>query len=247
MVLPVGFDLLLGAAALVAGIVAAFTGFGIGSILTPLLALQVDARLAVAAISIPHFVGTAMRFLMLRGHVDRHVLWSFGLTSAAGGLTGALLQVRVGNATLLVIFGSLLVFVAVSEFSGLAGRMRFRGLGAWLAGAASGLLGGLVGSQGSIRSAALLGLPLQREAFVATATATGLLVDAARMPVYLWAQGGAVAALGPSLVIATVGVVAGTWLGGRLLPFIPHALFRRLVAALVGALGIVMLWRALGM
>jgi uncharacterized membrane protein YfcA len=38
--------------------------------------------------------------------------------------------------------------------------------------------------------------------------------------------------------------VAGTWLGGRLLPYIPHALFRRVVAALVGTLGLVMLWRS---
>src|SRR5918994_577917 len=71
-----------------AGGIAAVTGFGIGSLLTPVLALQVDTRLAVAAVSIPHVVGTALRLWLLQGRVDRRVLWSFGLTSAAGGSTG---------------------------------------------------------------------------------------------------------------------------------------------------------------
>ena len=57
--------------AVVAGALAAVTGFGIGSLLTPLLALEVDTRLAVAAVSVPHVVGTALRFWLLSGGVDR--------------------------------------------------------------------------------------------------------------------------------------------------------------------------------
>jgi uncharacterized membrane protein YfcA len=66
--------------------------------------------------------------------------------------------------------------------------MRFRGSAAWIAGALSGLLGGLVGNQGGLRSAALLGFDLSKRSFVATATAVGLLVDGARMPVYVVTQ-----------------------------------------------------------
>ena len=59
---------------LVAGAVAAVTGFGIGSLLTPALALQTGTKLAVAAIAIPHVVGTAQRFWKLRAHVDWGIL-----------------------------------------------------------------------------------------------------------------------------------------------------------------------------
>src|SRR5687768_6791540 len=188
-----GFEALLVVSAVAAGAVAAITGFGIGSLLTPALAMQLDARLAVAAVSIPHVIGTAFRFWLLGGRVDRRVLWSFGLTSAAGGLTGALLQERASAPWLLVIFGLLLLFTAAAELTGLARRMRFAGPTAWIAGAISGVLGGLVGNQGGIRSAALLGVDLQRHAFVATATAVGLMVDAARVPVYLWFLGDRIA------------------------------------------------------
>jgi uncharacterized membrane protein YfcA len=40
-----------------------------------------------------------------------------------------------------------LLFVAGSEFTGLARRMRFHGAVAWVAGAISGLLGGLWGAR----------------------------------------------------------------------------------------------------
>jgi len=52
-----------------------------------------------------------------------------------------------------------------------------------------GLLGGLVGTQGGIRSAASLGAELPRQTFVAAATAVGLIVDAARVPIYLATTG----------------------------------------------------------
>lgn len=166
--------------ALAAGIVAAVTGFGIGSLLTPLLALGVDLSLAVAAVSIPHVIGTAVRFGLLKGRIDRKVLLSFGVTSAIGGLLGALLHRSASNQWLTLLFGALLLFAGASELSGLSRRMRFRGAVAWIAGAFSGLLGGLVGNQGGIRSAAMVGFNLSKEQFVATATAIALFVDGAR-------------------------------------------------------------------
>src|SRR5688572_8556393 len=136
--------------AALAGAVSAVTGFGIGSLLTPVFALSMDTRLAVAAVAIPHVVGTAVRFWLLQGGIDRRVLWSFGLTSAAGGLAGAALSRVASNGWLNVVFGVLLLFAAASETTGLARRMRFRGWIAWLAGGLSGFLGGLVGNQGGI-------------------------------------------------------------------------------------------------
>jgi len=232
---------------IVAGAVAAVTGFGIGSLLTPVLALQVDTRLAVAAVSLPHAIGTSVRFWLLHGEVDRRVLWSFGLTSAAGGLAGAALHEWASNRWLTAVFGSLLVFVAVSEVTGLAQRLRFRGGLAWIAGALSGLLGGLVGNQGGIRSAALLGFGLPKERFVATATAIALFVDGARTPVYLISQGADLAALWQWMAVATVGVTIGTVLGSRALARIPDAWFRHLLAFILAILGAAMLIRAMRM
>lgn len=236
-----GLDALIAAAGLLAGALASIVGFGIGSLLTPVFALEAGTRAAVAIVSIPHLIGTALRFVMMRGHLDRRVFLSFGLTSAAGGLAGALLHARLGNPALSIVFGSLLLFVAASEMSGLAKRLRFGGPVAWAAGALSGFLGGLVGNQGGIRSAALLGFPLQREAFVATATATGLVVDAARMPVYFISERDAIVAAWPGIAIASAAVVIGTLAGRRVLTRIPEAQFHRVVAVVLAVLGAAMI------
>jgi uncharacterized protein len=229
--------------AVIAGGLAAVTGFGIGSLLTPVLAVAVDTRLAIAAVSIPHVFGTALRFRLLSDRVDRQVFWTFGITSATGGLTGALLQGRATTRWLTIVFGALLLFAAFSEASGFAGRMRFRGHVGWIAGAVSGLLGGLVGNQGGLRSAALLGFGLSKTSLVATATAVGLLVDGARMPVYLATQATELSAMWFTILIATLGVTVGTLIGNRVLGRIPEIWFHRVLAGVLATLGMAMIIR----
>jgi len=235
------FDLVVAVAALLAGVVAAISGFGIGSLLTPAFALQAGTKAAVAAVAIPHLVGTLQRYWILRRHVDRRVLLAFGLTSAAGGLAGALAHAWLSSRLLAVIFGGLLILAATAEATGWMAKVRWGRQAAWIAGAVSGAFGGLVGNQGSIRSAAMLGFDVPKESFVATATAIGLFVDAARLPVYLATQWSDIVEQWPQVALAIAGVCIGTAIGSRVLERIPRSVFRRIVALLLFALGIYML------
>ncbi|HEV7922366.1 MAG TPA: sulfite exporter TauE/SafE family protein [Thermoanaerobaculia bacterium] len=233
------FEVIVAVASVVAGAIASLAGFGIGSIMTPLLMLHLDAKVAVAAVSIPHIVATAIRFWMLRASLDRNVLLRFGLTSAAGGLLGALLHTVIGVKTLTIFLGVVLILTGAVGVLGL--NLRFGRHAAPVAGLFSGLLGGLVGNQGGIRSGAMLGFDLSKEAFIATSTAIGLVVDGARMPVYLWSEGAKLMSVRTMIVIMTAGVVIGTFLGRILLGRIPEPLFKRLVSGLVLLLGIALL------
>jgi hypothetical protein len=235
------FALILAVVAVVAGAVAAVTGFGVGSLLTPALAVETGTKVAVAAIAIPHFVGTAQRYWMLRRHVDRRILAGFGIASAAGGLAGALLGTRFSSRGLAVVFGTLLILAGMSEFTGWMQRVRWGRRAAWMAGAVSGALGGLVGNQGGIRTAAMLGFDVPKESFVATATAIALFVDGARLPVYVATQWREIAAIWPLVLTATGGVVIGTAFGTRILGWVPQRVFRRVVAVLLMALGAYMI------
>ena len=234
------FNGLLAFASLVAGGVAAVVGFGIGSLLTPTLAIATGTKLAVAAVAIPHFVGSLQRFWLLRSHVDRRVLVGFGIASAVGGLAGALAHTRVSSRGLAVVFGALLILAGVSELSGWIQRIHWGRTAAWVAGALSGGFGGLVGNQGGIRSAAMLGFDVPRTSFVATATAIALFVDVARLPVYLATQWSDLLSVWPSIVLSTIGVVIGTAFGTRVLGRIPERVFRRVIAVFLLALGFYM-------
>ena len=231
--------------AVLAGAIASIAGFGIGSLLTPVLASQFDVRLAIAIVSLPHLAGTFVRFLLVRTHINRDVLLGFGAASAIGGLAGAALQAVVQSAVLAIIFGLLLVFAGMGSLTGFAQRMRFSGRrSALVGGALSGLLGGLVGNQGGIRAAALLGFDVSRQAFVATATAVALIVDSARIPVYLVTQGSDLGPQWPLIALLAVGAVVGTLLGERTLRRMSEAVFRRVVGVLLLVLGAYTLARA---
>jgi uncharacterized membrane protein YfcA len=203
-----------------------------------LFAIHFGTKLAVAAVSIPHLIATALRFLRIGEHVDKRVFVSFGITSAAGGLLGALLHARFSSTALSYVLGALLVFAGIMGVTGLSRRMRFEGVAAWIAGALSGAFGGLVGNQGGIRSAAMLGMRVSKESFVATATAIALVVDLARMPVYAFVQGKEVMGIWPVLLLAIIGVVLGTLAGERVLRKIPEPLFRRIVSLIILTLGV---------
>jgi uncharacterized protein len=235
------FHALITIAAIVAGGIASIAGFGIGSLLTPLLAVRLGTKLAVAAVSVPHLIATALRFALIREHVDKRVFLSFGITSAAGGLVGALLHTKFSGGVLSYILGALLVFAGVMGITGWSQRLRFEGAAAWLAGALSGVFGGLVGNQGGIRSAAMLGMRVSKESFVATSTAIALIVDAARMPVYAVMQARQVLKIWPVLLLAIIGVIVGTIAGERVLRRIPEPLFRRVVSLIILASGISLL------
>jgi len=223
---------------LIAAGIASVTGFGIGSLLTPVLAIETGTKLAVAAVSIPHLVGTAQRFWLLRRHVDRHVLLGFGVASAVGGLAGALAHVWVSSRALAVVFGIVVAIAGLSELTGWMRRVHWGRHSAWAAGALSGALGGMVGNQGGIRTAALLGFDVPKESFVATATAIGLFVDGARMPVYLATEWRDIIGVWPLILTATVAVVVGTALGARVLTRLRQETFRRVIGALLVVLGL---------
>ena len=223
--------------AVLSGATAAVVGFGIGSLLTPLVAARFSMPLAIAAVAIPHAVATALRCWRLRHAIDWSVMRGFGVVSALGALAGALFYTRLGGRTLTIVLGALLLLTAAASLGGWTSRWRPRGARAFLLGAASGAFGGIAGNQGGLRAVALGTFSLAPVAFVATATAIGLLVDAMRMPLYVWRAGAGLAELAIPIAVATVGVVAGTLLGERMLLGLSPERFRRVTAVAIGILG----------
>jgi uncharacterized protein len=229
-------------AAILSGATASIVGFGIGSLLTPLLAVQFGTSTAVAAVTIPHALATVVRCWRLRAHIDAAVLLRFGLLSAAGALIGALVFTRIGPTVLTKILGGLLLLTAVSQVTGWASRWHPQGVLVALFGVLSGFFGGVAGNQGGLRSAALLAFRLSPMRFVATATATGVLVDLARTPVYLWHSGHELMTLWKPIGIAAIGVLIGTILGERILLGLSAKQFGRVIAVAIGALGLWLLF-----
>jgi uncharacterized membrane protein YfcA len=233
------FLALLFVVAVIAGGTASVVGFGVGSLLTPVLASRLGSTdAAIAAVALPHLLAGLVRGWRLRANVDRHVLVRFGLLSAAGGLVGALLLSRLSPIAVTRTLGALLVLTASAGLLGWSDRWKPQGPTVWILGALSGLFGGVVGNQGGLRAAALSAFGLAPMAFVATSTVIGVMVDFARVPIYLTRSADILGALWGFIGIAAVGVLIGTLLGEKLLLGLSRERFRQVVSVAIGLLGI---------
>jgi uncharacterized membrane protein YfcA len=232
---------LFGGLAVLAGAVAAVSGFGIGSLLTPMLLVLMPAAHAVAVVAIPHAVATTVRWLRLRRDVDLRVFRQFGIASAVGGLVGAALQSKLSGPALTLVLAVLLLSAGAAELA--RRRVPLPPTPFWrlAGGILSGIFGGLVGNQGGIRAAALLGFQLPPRQLVATATASALLVDLARVPIYLMSAGKVIAEAAPLWLAASLGVTIGTFLGVPVLGRVPEQTYRRVIGALLVLLGLSLL------
>lgn len=232
------FLAILLAVGIFSGATAAVIGFGIGSLLTPLLLTRLEPHVAISVVALPHLVATAIRFVHHRKWVDRAVLLRFGLPSAIGGFLGALLQGTFRSNALVLVLAILLILTGIANLTRGFGGWRPNSIVAAVLGLFSGISGGLVGNQGGLRAAGLTAFTLEPRAYLATATAVALLIDAARTPVYLARGAGALLELAAPIAVATAGCVIGTILGERIFFRIPADRYRKLVGSTVIALGL---------
>jgi uncharacterized membrane protein YfcA len=192
--------LVIGLAACLASGLTLFSGFGLGTVLTPVFALFFPVTLAVAATAVVHFANNLFKLGLMARQADWRVVVRFSLPAALAAVAGASLLSWFDRLPVLLryplagemheitvvkaVIGVLIVTFALLElsprFQALALPPRFLFLG----GVLSGFFGGLSGNQGAFRSAFLIKAGLSKEAFVATGVVSAVIVDAVRLAVY---------------------------------------------------------------
>jgi uncharacterized membrane protein YfcA len=235
------FLVIVAIVAILGGAISAVASAGIASVLVPLLALRVDAKVAVAITAVPHLVGGVLRTYQLRSHIDRRVVVRFGVVCAFASLAGALLHHFAGSAIVTYTFAALLVLAGVFALAGIAEHFHLHRPWTYLAGGVTGFCGGFAGEQGGLRALGMMGFDLEKEAFVATSTAIGVAIDAFRLPGYAIVDHGAFAKAPLAIAIMVVGVIAGTLVGARLLERVPERWFKRVLGIALIAMGALLL------
>ena len=237
------------AGAFVAEVIGTMAGFGAATVLTPIAALVMDVKTAIAVVACFHLFGNASRLIFFGRHIHWKIWWAFGLTGILCSVLGAGLTARLPSPAVKMLFGAfLLVYVASSV--GLAGRLRLPGTRATLVigGAVSGFIAGLLGTGGAVRSACLLVFGLPKEAYIGTSAAIALIVDATRLPVYLAGRFIPVE-MTPVLVSLVAVAFVGAWVGQRLIRRVSASAFRFGVLTMLGLMGLKLViegWRGLG-
>lgn len=239
-------------AALGASALTLFSGFGLGTLLMPVFALFFPLPLAIAATALVHLANNLFKAGLMAAHSDRDVLARFALPAIPAAFLGAWLLEGLGGLPPLHVYTlaggehqvtgiKLSIAVVVACFSLLELSPRFDALAferRWLplGGLLSGFFGGLSGHQGALRSAFLNRAGLTKEAFVATAALSAVLVDVSRLLAYgvgfLGEQFTVLADRGGLglLAAATLSAFLGSYFGKRLLKKITLPMLQKGVA-----------------
>ena len=227
-----------------------FSGFGLGTLLLPVMALFFPIDLAIALTAVVHALNNFFKCWLLGRHADRGIVLKFGLPAIISSLVGArvllylsdlppLLTYQVFGQAVhvlpvkLVVAGLILVF-ALLELAPGGVQLSFPARYLPLGGVLSGFFGGLSGHQGALRSPFLLTAGLTKEGFIATGVVISLLVDIPRIIMYGVSLPGLHLEGNRGLLIAAVlAAFAGAGLGNRLMQKVTLRLVQLVVALML--------------
>lgn len=225
-----------------------FSGFGLGTVLTPVMAIFFPIETAVAVTAVVHFANNLFKLTLFGRQADWGVSLRFGLPALVASFAGAWVLVKVSGLEPLFSYSlaggeffvtpvKLLVGVLIVSFAyrELRGTEKKAIAPVWLplGGVVSGFFGGLSGNQGAFRSAFLLGAGLGKDAFIATG-----VVDVTRLGVYAGLSGSHMITDNAGLVVAaTLSAFLGVHFSRKMLKKITIRTVRVLVGVMLLALG----------
>lgn len=221
-------------AAFVVAILTFFSGFGLGTILTPVFMLFFPIDLAIGLTGIVHFFNNIFKLILVGKNADKAVLFRFGVPAVIAAIIGSWLLLTISDSAPLfsyemfgktfevfpvkLIISVLLIIFASIDLIPYFKKLQFGRDKLPIGGALSGFFGGLSGNQGALRSAFLIKAGLSKEAFIGTAVVVSTFVDFTRLSVYAtqFTKTGLHENL--TLVIcATLAGIAGAFIGNKLL------------------------------
>ena len=218
----------VGLAAFTAATVAGVTGFGGAVLLLPVLVWAVGARDAVVVLTIAQLVGNGSRVLLNRQDVNTAILWRFALGAIPLSLLGGLLFASTPSTVLTRLLGAFLLAAVIWRHTSPT-PMRRPPLArfTWL-GAIFGFLSAILGSAGPVMAPFFLAYGLVKSAYIGTEAACTVVIHATKLTAYR--SGGVLAGSAALVGLALAPVmVAGSWLGKRLLERTPEHVFVLLV------------------
>lgn len=192
---------IIGAVALIASLLTFFSGFGLGTILTPVFAIFFPAQIAVAQTSVVHFINNIFKLILVGKHINKQIVFAFGLPAIAGAFAGAYVLIFFSEANplhvyyigekefiitpLKIIIGILIILFSIIEIIPRFSAMDFSKGNLLTGGLLSGFFGGLSGHQGALRSAFLIRYNLSKEEYISTGVAIACLIDITRISLYI--------------------------------------------------------------
>lgn len=242
--------LIISVTAFLVAILTFFSGFGLGTILTPVFMIFFPVDLAIALTGIVHFFNNIFKLFLVGKGADKQVLLRFGIPAVLFAFLGSWVLINIADLQPLFtyelfdknfevypvkfIISILLIVFASMDLIPFFNKLQFSKDKLPIGGALSGFFGGLSGNQGALRSAFLIRAGLSKEAFIATAVVVSTFVDFTRLSVYATQFKATEISSHVTLIFsATLSAMAGAFIGNRLLKKVTLRFLQIVVACML--------------
>jgi len=229
----------IAALTIVASIVGTVAGFGLSTVMVPILTLFMPVPQVLVLVGIVHWFGDIWKMVLFRKGLKLSPVIGFVVPAVIMSFIGAVLTLSIDPTVLSRVLGALMLAYAVFLFV----KPTFvlpRKTGPMIAGgAASGFLTGAFGiAGGALRGAFLAAYNFPKEVYIATAGAIAVFVDSVRLITYV--AGGTT--LPPALWIGFPLFIPASFLGAaigkKLVDWIPQSAFRKVIAVVLVLVGV---------
>ncbi|UCE20993.1 MAG: sulfite exporter TauE/SafE family protein [Candidatus Aminicenantes bacterium] len=225
-------------ASFVAAIAATLAGFGSSTLLIPVAIHFMDVRTALFLVACFHLFNNVFKVRLFWEKIDFRTFLLFGIPSIIFSFGGAYLVSVVPIDSIMITVAVFLIVFSLYSLLNPKFTLKKTRTNAVAGGSLSGLLAGLIGLGGAIRSTFLISFNLPKEVYVATSAMIAVVIDLARIPTYLMTK----VVQERSSYFLIVFLVASAYLGVKtgkvLLKRINQETFRRIILIALWLVGI---------
>jgi uncharacterized membrane protein YfcA len=222
---------------LLASIIGTLAGFGISTIMVPILLMVFPLPQTLLLVGIIHWFNDIWKMLLFRKGIRWKLFLAFGLPGILTSFIGSSLSLRISQEILSRALGMFLIayvlFITFNRTFRLSQRLSV----AVSSGALTGFFAGIFGIGGEINAVALSAFNLEKAVYIATAGAISFLIDSTRIVTYI--EGGVrldPAILSGFLIFIPVSLI-GAMIGRKEIEKIPQEKFRNFVAVFIFLFG----------
>lgn len=223
---------------LLASLIGTLAGFGISTIMVPILLMVFPLPQTLLFVGIIHWFNDIWKMLLFRKGIRWKLFLAFGLPGIFASFTGSSLSLKIPQEILSRALGIFLIayvlFITFNRTFKLSQRLSI----AVSSGALTGFFAGIFGIGGEINAVALSAFNLKKAVYIATAGAISFVIDSTRIATYI--IGGT--RLDPEiisgfLIFIPVSLI-GAMIGRKEIEKIPQERFRNFVAIFIFIFGI---------
>lgn len=230
-------SILLAIFTFIAAIMGTVSGFGISTIMIPVISLFYPLPITLLFVAIIHLCGDIWKIIFFKRGANWKLIAGFGIPGIILSYIGASITLNVSPLFLKRLLGGFLIIYVIYLFAKQRWKISKTNSTSIIGGSLSGFFAGIFGVGGAIRGAFLSAYDLPKETYIFTAGMIAFFVDVSRITKYV--SGGIVLNkyLGLILLLLIPLSFFGAYIAKKIVNRVPQNLFRLVIAVLLGIVG----------